>query len=180
VPSFIDDLRSARLRDLGTAVADGTISQAHVVASAAVFRSHRIVTTRVEQTLAPLGLTAPRFETLALVATAKDGRMTFLELKRALLQHAATLTYTVDQLEKAGLILRCRSPEDRRAVIAEITPAGRELAAQATSALDEMQFGLAGMASEDAEQVAVLLSMLDDDDGLAGVTPAGQSERSAL
>jgi DNA-binding MarR family transcriptional regulator len=39
----------------------------------------------------------------------------------------AGLTRLVDRLEAKGLIIREPSPSDRRAVVLELTPAGREL-----------------------------------------------------
>lgn len=165
-----DQLRSARLRDLCAAVAGDEVSRPQLVASAAIFRAHRIISTQIEAALVPLGLTPARFETLALVATAEGGRMTFMDLKRSLLQHPATLTYTIDALEKAGLMRRERSPEDRRVVIAEITPRGRELAELATTTLDGVRFGLGGITEQEAERMAILLSALDEDsdEALAG------------
>jgi DNA-binding MarR family transcriptional regulator len=158
-----DDLRSSRLRELYRAVSDDTVSKAHLVASAAIFRSHRIVVARVEAVLAPLGLNAARFEALGLIATADHGRVTFTDLKRATLQHAATVTYNVDMLERRGLVRRLPDPNDRRAVVAEITPEGAELARVATSILNGIDFGLSEASVEDAERVAMLLSTLHDD-----------------
>ncbi|MEU4519285.1 MarR family transcriptional regulator [Amycolatopsis sp. NPDC024027] len=43
---------------------------------------------------------------------------------------AATMTRTVQRLERAGFVRRTPSPTDRRAVIVESTPAGHALRSQ--------------------------------------------------
>ena len=42
---------------------------------------------------------------------------------------ASTLTSVVDRLERRGLAARSRHPRDRRSLLVELTPAGREAAA---------------------------------------------------
>ena len=43
------------------------------------------------------------------------------------LQHCATVTGVVDRLEMMGLVTRQRDAEDRRQVLAELTPAAADL-----------------------------------------------------
>jgi DNA-binding MarR family transcriptional regulator len=52
------------------------------------------------------------------------------------------------------------SPDDRRVVLATITPAGRALADEATSALNEAAFGLPGLTQEQAAQVTEVLNLI--------------------
>ncbi|HOK06585.1 MAG TPA: MarR family transcriptional regulator [Syntrophales bacterium] len=60
----------------------------------------------------------------------RDGR-TMSDLSQYLGVDNSTLTGLVDRLERAGLVVRRPSPSDRRALIVEITPAGREEAQRA-------------------------------------------------
>jgi len=51
-------------------------------------------------------------------------------LSQKLLKSTGNITLVLDNLEKRGLVRRIRSPEDRRMVIIELTPAGRALIAE--------------------------------------------------
>src|SRR5699024_3734400 len=54
--------------------------------------------------------------------------------------HATSTTNSVDRLEKAGLVARRSHPDDRRTTLVDLTEAGRELAAEATTALNAEVF----------------------------------------
>jgi MarR family transcriptional regulator for hemolysin len=64
-----------------------------------------------------------------LILTALRGEQwrTQLELARSLGIEGPTLTRHLDGMERAGLVERRRDPNDRRAVLVELTDAGREL-----------------------------------------------------
>lgn len=47
------------------------------------------------------------------------------QLRRSLLVTSGGVTFLVDRLENRGLVMRLRSPEDRRAVIASLTEEGK-------------------------------------------------------
>lgn len=53
--------------------------------------------------------------------------MTMGELQRRMLLAPATITGLVDALVKRGLVSRRRDEEDRRLVLLQLTPAGKEL-----------------------------------------------------
>jgi DNA-binding MarR family transcriptional regulator len=59
--------------------------------------------------------------------------------------HPTSVTSIVDRLEAAGLVVRRRHPDDGRAVLAEITDAGRELVERATADLVDAEFGLGAL-----------------------------------
>ena len=54
--------------------------------------------------------------------------------------HRTSVTNTIDGLEKLKLVRRVPHESDRRAVLAEITPAGRKVAEEATETLNEAHF----------------------------------------
>jgi DNA-binding MarR family transcriptional regulator len=90
------------------------------------------------------------------------------ELAAAAMTSRSRLSYQVDQLEKAGLILRCSCPTDERGVVAALTDEGWDKLRQAPGhaafvrerfidCLDPATFtGL-------AEGLRVLAGMLGDD-----------------
>jgi DNA-binding MarR family transcriptional regulator len=125
-----------------------------------VLRAHRLITIRVEAALAPFGLTMARFEVLGLLNARADGQLPFTELKGTTLLHAATMGHNVDRLEAAGLLFRRRDARDGRAIIAEITPAGRALADRATEALSDIGYGLAELTEAQASRLGELLGVL--------------------
>lgn len=51
----------------------------------------------------------------------------------------ATLTGILDRLERRGLITRGTKPHDRRAVLIELTPAGRRSARTIAAAIDDLE-----------------------------------------
>jgi DNA-binding MarR family transcriptional regulator len=66
-------------------------------------------------------------------------------------------TLALDQLEKRKLVKRSPHPTDRRTILAVLTPAGHELLDQATKALADADFGLAGVDGPLSGQVVEVL-----------------------
>jgi DNA-binding MarR family transcriptional regulator len=157
---FLSGLKSLRLADVLRRSDAAGPGVEHMVATAAVHRAARLITTRVEAALASLDLTTSRYEILALLSTSETGELSFGELKKALLLHAATMTYTVDSLAERKLIRRRQDASDRRAVRAEITASGRAMAAKATEALAKIHFGMDELSDAQAREVATLLLKL--------------------
>lgn len=67
-----------------------------------------------------------QFQLLARLATA-PGQLTMTQLADGVVYSRSGLTYQAGLLERAGLITRCPSPEDERAVLVSITDEGRAL-----------------------------------------------------
>lgn len=104
----------------------------------ATHRTLHVLSTR----LAGLGLGGSEMNALAHLA---DGRgWTVSALSAAAGSRPTTLTSVLDRLEGRGLVIRGSAPRDRRAVLIELTAAGREAAAtiRATiSALEHQALG---------------------------------------
>jgi DNA-binding MarR family transcriptional regulator len=79
------------------------------------------------------GLTGPQLTALRVVSRLQP--VTAGDLARDANIGYATLTGILDRLEKHGLVLRTRRPEDRRTVIITMTDAGARLLATAPSLL---------------------------------------------
>jgi DNA-binding MarR family transcriptional regulator len=71
--------------------------------------------------------------------------------------HPTSVTSIVRRLEARGLISRVPHPVDGRAVLAEITPAGRELVERATADLVDAGFALEGIDENQMRQLSELL-----------------------
>ena len=84
----------------------------------------RELTTTVERELAPLGITAQQ-AALLIHATPQARRAN--ELAAEVGTDTAGMTRLLDRLETKGLLTRGGHPEDRRAVVVEVTPEGHAL-----------------------------------------------------
>jgi DNA-binding MarR family transcriptional regulator len=71
--------------------------------------------------------------------------------------HPASVTNAISRLEQRGLVERRLSPDDRRVVLATITPAGQSVVREATTALNQASFGLPGITPEQAAGVTAAL-----------------------
>ena len=61
----------------------------------------------------------------------RDGQMRMAALADALAHSRSRVTHTVTRMEKAGLVLRSRSDEDGRGIIASLTDKGMDLLVRA-------------------------------------------------
>jgi DNA-binding MarR family transcriptional regulator len=77
------------------------------------------------------GLPLSSYEVLLRLRTAPDGAMRMSELADSVLLSRSGLTRLVDRLERAGFVERRECEEDARGLLAVITPAGRDLFAEA-------------------------------------------------
>ena len=71
----------------------------------------------------------------------------------------------IDRLAAAGLVERVHPPEDRRTVLAEITPRGREVAREATERLHEERFATAPLGDAECRDLVRLLRPLREHAG---------------
>jgi DNA-binding MarR family transcriptional regulator len=139
-------IRQWRAHDLG--------AQAHMEAVANVNRLSQLAVARIEAALREHDLTFPQYEALVLLDFATDGALPLGRMGRRLTVHPTTVTNTVDQLERKGLVTREHTPEDRRRVLARITKEGRKRSAASSKALAEIKFGLEGMKIGEAREIS--------------------------
>jgi MarR family transcriptional regulator, 2-MHQ and catechol-resistance regulon repressor len=86
-------------------------------------RASEAIAAELQPALAQDGLTAGQLGVLEAI-TAR-GPMSLRELGHRLFRSAPNMTIVVDNLERAGLVRRSRSAEDRRVVLVETTVEGR-------------------------------------------------------
>lgn len=127
----------------------------HAVTS--LMRVQQLVLGRLDAILKPHGLTFARYEALVLLTFSSRGSLPLGKMGERLQVHPTSVTSIVDRLESAGLVVRRPHPEDGRAVLAEITPEGRDLVERATADLVGAEFGLGALDEAGLRSLSELL-----------------------
>lgn len=125
-----------------------------------LLRTAGTVEDRLEAAVSPMGLSLAKLGVLRLLAEAKQP-LPLSEL--AEIQHCvrSNITQLVDRLESDGLVRRRADPEDRRGVLAELTPAGEQARARGMRALADAQRSiLSGLRARDAATLQHALEAL--------------------
>jgi DNA-binding MarR family transcriptional regulator len=120
-----------------------------MAAITSIVRAQQLFLSRIEAVLRPLELTFARYEVLMLLLLSRRGSLPLNKIGARLQVHPTSVTNAVDRLEEQDLIKRVPHESDRRTTLAEILPAGRELAQRATAALNREVFSRPGMGQED-------------------------------
>ncbi len=128
----------------------------HAVTS--LMRVQQLVIGRLDALLRPHGLTFAHYEALVLLVFSSRGSLPLGKMGERLQVHPTSVTSIVQRLDAAGLVVRRRHPEDGRAVLAEITPRGRELVEAATRDLVGADFALGSLSEAELEQLSALLA----------------------
>lgn len=136
-----------------------------MAAVTSITRAHQILMQRIDDALRPFDLTFARYEALVLLTFSRAGALPLGKMGARLQVHAASITNAVDRLEESGYVKRRPHPDDGRAVLAEITPAGRDVVERATDALGAIRFGAAGLSDDAAKDVSEALRALRRDAG---------------
>ena len=131
------------------------VEQMHAVTS--LMRVQQLVLGRLDELLKPHGLSFARYEALVLLTFSRAGALPLGKMGRRLQVHPTSVTSIVDRLESAGLVVRRRHPDDKRAVLAHITEAGRAAVEAATADLVGAEFGLGVLDEESLRNLSELL-----------------------
>ena len=156
-PLPIDPIAEAR-RQWSTRWPEAPLAAMAAVTS--VMRAQQVLLAHLNDALRPFGLTFPRYEALMLLSFSRDGALPIGKVGERLQVHRTSVTNIVDKLAKDGLAERVPHPEDRRATLARITPAGRRTALAATEAMHAIDFGLGALQPADADALTGLLTRL--------------------
>ena len=115
---------------------------------------------KLERALGEAGLSSPKFTVLTQLVTAGEP-LTLGEIAARLACVRSNVTQLVDRLETEGLVRRVASPDDRRSILAELTPLGRERqaagAAMASSVHEEFAKAMSGLNITAIEQALIAL-----------------------
>lgn len=131
------------------------VTAMHAVTS--LMRVQQLVLARLDGLLRPHGISFAGYEALVLLVFSSRGSLPLGKMGERLQVHPTSVTSIVRRLAAAGLINRLPHPEDGRAVLAEITPAGRELVERATADLVTAGFALNGLDEDQMRQLSELL-----------------------
>jgi DNA-binding MarR family transcriptional regulator len=124
-----------------------------------ITRVNRILVTRIEAALAPLGLSFARFEILRLLGFAREQQLPMGKIGDRLQVHPASVTSAVNRLERDGLIRRRSGSHDNRIVLARLLPAGEAILEEATMRINDV-FSTLELDSGDLERVVTTLSAI--------------------
>lgn len=128
----------------------------HAVTS--LMRVQQLVIAELDAILRPHGLSFARYEALVLLVFSRHGSLPLGKMGERLQVHPTSVTSIVRRLAAAGLVDRRPHPEDGRAVLAEITPAGRATVEAATRDLVGADFALGALSEEDLTSLSQLLA----------------------
>jgi len=123
-----------------------------------LMRVHQLLLTELDELLRPLDLTFARFEVLVLLSFSRRGALPLGKIGERLQVHATSVTPLVKRLEASGFLVRNRHPEDGRAVLAEITAAGRAVTEQASGVITDARFGLGSLGERQCRELTRLLA----------------------
>jgi DNA-binding MarR family transcriptional regulator len=141
----------------------GGVEQMHAVTS--LMRVQQLVLAQLDEILRPHGLTFARYEALVLLTFSREGSLPMGKMGERLQVHPTSITSIIDRLQASGLVVRRPHPDDGRAVLAEITPAGREVVEAATADLVAADFALGALGEDQLRQVSALLRPVREDAG---------------
>jgi len=136
-----------------------------MAAVTSIMRVHQILLSELDTLLRPFGLTFARYEALVLLSFSRAGALPLRLIGERLMVHPTSVTNTINRLERAELVVRRPNPQDRRGTLAEITPAGREVVADATEVLMAAGFGMTGYDDAQLDEMFSLLKSLRVDAG---------------
>ena len=120
-------------------------------AATSIFRVQQILLARFDEVLRPHELTFARYEVLVLLTFSRTGELPLKVIGSRLMVHPTSVTNAIDRLVAAGYVRRRPNPDDGRGVLAGITEEGRRVVETATTALTDLDFGLADVPEDELD-----------------------------
>jgi DNA-binding MarR family transcriptional regulator len=130
-----------------------------------LMRVQQLVIGELDEILKPHGLSFARYEALVLLTFSRKGALPLGKMGERLQVHPTSVTSTIDRLEGSGFVVRRPHPSDGRAVLAEITDAGRAVVEAATEDLTAARFGLRALDHARLTELFDLLRPVREDAG---------------
>jgi len=128
-----------------------------MAAVTSVMRAQQLLLAELDGLLRPHQLSFARYEALILLTFSRRGALPLRVIGERLMVHPTSVTNTINRLVGLGLVVRRPNPRDGRGTLAEITAAGREVAARATADLMAARFGMGGYRTDELGQLFTLL-----------------------
>jgi DNA-binding MarR family transcriptional regulator len=150
----------------------GSISQQ---AAVALLRVADLVRRDAARVLEPLDLTLQQFNVLRILRGAGESGLPTLEVGARMIEQTPGITRLLDRLELKGYIRRERCRQDRRQHLCWITPAGREVLAQAHEPMEAAhESSLRTLGTYERQRLRELLDQVTD----ANQVSRGSPERN--
>ena len=149
-------LRILNMPPLPTHEADEAATLQLLVSMARAFKA---IDDYVRPRLAVHGLAMTEYAILEVLH--HKGPITLGQLSQKILVTGASTNYTVNKLEKRGLICRTGLKQDQRVILAELTPGGRKLIEEVFPLhVTDLQFATRGLSKPEKKTLTKLLRKL--------------------
>ena len=124
-----------------------------------ILRTAAVIEHHLGEALKPHGLTLSQYNVLRILNGAEPTGLCGRDVGERMVAQVPDIPRLLERMEALKLIRRERDTEDRRQVNARITPAGRELLAQATPDLEQVEASrLRSIGPTDLETLTSLLA----------------------
>lgn len=125
-----------------------------------LIRAAHALEDQIEAQLGTVGLSSPKFSVLSELVNAGKP-LTLSELAARLSCVRSNITQLVDRLEGDGLVRRVDDPQDRRSILAELTPLGSDKQKAGAELVSALQAGFAArLPSADRTALSRILTAL--------------------
>jgi len=105
-----------------------------------ILRTATILEHEQNEALRPYGVTATQYNVLRILQGARDSGLCGREIAERLISKVPDVSRLLDRMDEIELVTRERDPEDRRHVTARISEKGRKVLADATPALQAVEW----------------------------------------
>ena len=122
-------------------------------------RCHRALSQLVERSIVESGLCLSDFAALEMLL--HKGPLTISEIQAKVPLASGSMTAAVDRIERKGFIIRKTTPEDRRARLLELTPAGKRVVESAFKKhAQDLEAVMSVLSDEEKRQMYALVKKL--------------------
>ena len=132
------------------------------LAAITIFRTADVVRHAVERSLSPFGLSNEQYNVLRILRGAGENGLPTLEISSRMLSRSPNITRLLDRLIAKKLVRRSRPKEDRRVVIASLTPQGLELLAHLDGVVDTVFDAFPPTTNAEIESLLKVLDRIRD------------------
>lgn len=117
----------------------------------------------LEKRLAPFGISAAQFRALSVIFEAGEAGMPVYNLQQFVTEPGnGDVSRMIKRLEKAGWVKRCPNKEDRRSVLAVVTPLGAELISKLTEKRETLEIDMPELNEEKGKALYEHLQIMVD------------------
>ncbi|MFM8770995.1 MAG: MarR family winged helix-turn-helix transcriptional regulator [Candidatus Kapaibacterium sp.] len=122
-----------------------------------------IINRRMDELVAPFEITLPQYNVLRILRGVHPDGHPRGEITSRMIQQAPDVTRLIDRLERQGLVIRGKSPDDGRLSMSFITQKGLSLLSELDPILRRFDRQLrAALPDEDATRIATIIDRLVD------------------